>query len=83
MGWEVSGISSWATVGRGATGGCCYCWRRESGERERGVWVKRATTELLHFFLLNARIFSADLLTLDGGRNTPWAGLQLKYLTPE
>ena len=37
VGWEVSGISSWATVGRGATGGCCYCWRRESGEGESKV----------------------------------------------
>ena len=59
MGWEVSGISSWATVSRGATGGC---WRREreSGEGERGVWVKRATTQLLHFFY---RMYVSSQLT--------------------
>ena len=67
--WKVSGISSWATVGRGPLEvAAIYCWRRESGEevRERAVWVKRATTQLLHIFLPNVRIFSAGLLTLGG-----------------
>ena len=47
-------------------------------ERERGVWVKRA-----QFYLCTYHLSSADLLTLEGGRNTPCPGLQLKYLTPE